>query len=113
VVFCCFAVLEALATVWQLFRFPQTELTGPLGTYVGGLQRRRAVAARELPALHDGVSAPALEGRRRVTSPWWWLVVLAYATPAVMLIAKAMAHVDIKPLELWFKAIAFPLGSLS
>jgi len=39
--------------------------------------------------------------------------VLAYATPAVMLIAKAMAHVDIKPLELWFQAIAFPLGSLS
>ena len=112
-VFLLFAVLEALATVWQLFRFPQTELTGAMAGYV---QVYNAVVLW-LPAsfLHFMMvfPRPRWEGRRRIVNAWWWLVVLAYAIPGVLLIAKSTAHVDIKPLELWFQAVAFPLGSLS
>ena len=112
-VFLLFAVLEALATVWQLFRFPQTEPTRAMETYV---QLYSAVVLW-LPAsfLHFMMvfPRPRWQGRRRIHSPWWWLVVLAYAIPAALLMTKAVSHIDIKPLELWFQAVAFPLGSLS
>ncbi len=112
-VFLLFAVLQALSTVWQLFRFPQAELTGALGAYD---QVYNAVVLW-LPAsfLHFMMvfPRPRWQGRRRVRNAWWWLVVLAYATPAVLLLIKATTPVDIKPLVLWFKGVAFPLGSLS
>ena len=112
-VFLLFAVLEALATVWQLFRFPQAEPVGAMATYV---QVYNAVVLW-LPAsfLHFMMvfPRPRWEGRRRIRSPWWWLVALAYGIPVALLVAHSVAHIDVKPLELWFQAVAFPLGSLS
>jgi hypothetical protein len=112
-VFLLFAVLEALATVWQLYRFPQADLTGAMAGYV----QVYSSIVLWLPAsfLHFMMvfPRPRWEGRRRISNAWWWLVVLGYAIPGVLLAAKATAHVDIKPLELWFQAVAFPLGSLS
>jgi hypothetical protein len=112
-VFLLFAVLEALATVWQLFRFPQAELSGAMATYV----RIYNAVVLWLPAsfLHFMMvfPRPRWEGRRRIANAWWWLVVIGYAIPGVLLVAKGTVHLDIKPLELWFQAVAFPLASLS
>ncbi len=112
-VFLLFAVLDALSTIWQLFRFPQVEPRGPMAFYV---QVYHAVVLW-LPAsfLHfmTVFPRPRWSGRRLGSSPWFWVVVAAYATPLALIAAGRLFHTPVDPLALWFQAVAFPLGSVA
>jgi len=112
-VFLLFGVLEAVYTVWQIFRFPQGDMSGALATY---LDLYHAVVLW-LPAsfLHFMLvfPRPRWEGRRPVTSPWLWLIVAAYLTPFALIAAGHFLHIPVDPMALWFQAIVFPLGSLA
>jgi hypothetical protein len=111
--FLWFAALQALAVIWDLFRFPQSEI-GPLfRTYLtvyGAL-------VWWFPAsfLHFMTVFPRPRWRQPGPwkSVWFWLVLLAYATPPVMwFLGHGPATTDDKLLP-WFQAIAMPLGTLS
>lgn len=112
-VFLLFAVLEAMGTIFSLYRFPQGELRGPLQTYV---TLYHAVVLW-LPAsfLHFMMMfpRPRWQGRRPTRSVSFWLVVAAYLTPIALLIASRVTHTEVDKLEIWFQAVAIPLGSLS
>ena len=110
--FLLFAILEAVSTIWSLYQFPQTDLSGPLRAY---LALYHAVVLW-LPAsfLHFMMvfPRPRWAGRRAVRSPWAWLVAAAYATPPALLLAARWSNVPVDSLYPWFQTVAFPLGSL-
>jgi hypothetical protein len=112
--FLWFAALQAVSVVWDLFRFPQGDV-GPLfRSYLnlyGGL-----ICWYPAAFLHFMTVFPRPRWHRPRSSGnlWFWLVVLAYATPPVLWI---FGHGPIKaysgPGMLWFQTIALPLGTLS
>jgi hypothetical protein len=112
-VFLLFAVLEALDTIWSQFRFVQGDPGRGLQAYVTLYN----AVVMWLPAafLHFMMvfPRPRWAGRPVVRSPWFWLVVVAYATPPAILVANALWGAAIEPLYLRFQAVAFPLGSLA
>jgi len=112
-VFLLFAVLEALATIFGLFRFPQGDLSPGLKMYVNIYQ----AVVLWLPAsfLHFMMvfPRPRWEGRRARTSPAFWLVVTAYVVPVVLLLLPTFTHLQLDKLDMWFQAVVFPLGGLS
>ncbi len=112
--FLWFATLQAVTVVWDLFRFPQGDV-GPL--FRSYLNLYGALICWYPAAfLHFMTVFPRPRWRRpRLTaSPWFWVTVLAYATPPVLWL---VGHGPIKaysgPGMLWFQTVALPLGTLS
>jgi hypothetical protein len=112
-VFLMFAILEAVCTIWTLFRYPQGELSSAMKLYLavyGGI-------VLWLPAsfLHfmTVFPHPRWGGRRPTHSVWFWLVVAAYLTPVAILIASRVFHAPEEKLYLWFQTVVLPLGSFA
>ena len=112
--FLWFAALEAVTVVWDLFRYPQGDLSPLFRSYLnlyGAL-----ICWYPAAFLHFMTVFPRPRWRRPGMSStlWLWLIALAYATPPVLWI---LAHGPIKayssPGMLWFQSIALPLGTLS
>jgi hypothetical protein len=109
-----FAALQAVSVVWDLFRFPQ----GGVGQLFRSYLSLYGALICWYPAafLHFMTVFPRPRWRRPGPSSnfWFWLVVLAYATPPVLWV---FGHGPIKAYSgagmLWFQTIALPLGTLS
>ena len=108
------AALQAMSVVWDLFRFPQGDV-GPL--FRSYLNLYGALICWYPAAfLHFMTVFPRPRWHRPGPSSnlWFWLVVLAYATPPVMWIfGQGPIKVYFGPAMLWFQSIALPLGALS
>lgn len=112
--FLWFAALQAVTVVWDLFRFPQGDV-GPL--FRSYLNLYGALICWYPAAfLHFMTVFPRPRWHRPRPSGnlWFWLVVLAYATPPVLWI---FGHGPIRVYSgagmLWFQTLALPLGTLS
>jgi hypothetical protein len=112
--FLWFAALQAVSVVWDVFRYPQGDLSPLFRSYLnfyGAL-----ICWFPAAFLHFMTVFPRPRWRWPGMSStlWRWLVVLAYATPPVLWIFE---HGPIKayssPGMLWFQSIALPLGTLS
>ncbi len=108
-----FAALQALAVLWDLFRFPQGEV-GPLfRSYL--LLYGALVWWFPASFLHFMTLFPRPRWRPRASwrSVWFWLVAVAYAAPPVMwLLGHGPAATDDVWMS-WYQSIAMPLGTLS
>ena len=112
-VFLWFAILQALGTMWSLFRFPQVELGRGFKTYLGiyhGL-----VMWYPASFLHFMTVFPRPRWSRHgpTRSVWFWLVALAYVTPPALIVASRAFHTPLDRLYLFFQTVALPLGALS
>ncbi len=111
-VFLWFAILQALGTVWSLYRFPQVDIRGAFKVYLDAYH----ALVMWFPAsfLHFMTVFPRPRWRPggRFISPWFWMVVLAYATPLAMFALARPIGRTADDLYVWFQAAAFPLGTL-
>jgi histidine kinase len=113
-VFLWFTAIQAIAVVWGLFRFPQTDPGGLLKVWLtiyDGL-------TWWLPAsfLHFMTVFPRPRWTRvtQWKSPWFWLVVLAYASPPLLwLQAGGMSETRAGMQMLVFQTVAMLAGTLS
>ncbi len=112
--FLWFAALQALDVVWSIFRYPQGSVGPVFGAY---LNLYGALVWLVPPAfLHFMTVFPRPRWRRPgpLASPWFWLVVLAYAAPPLIwLMGHGPAKAYYGPFMLWFQTIVWPLGTLS
>jgi hypothetical protein len=92
---------------------PQGDLSPALKAYVSVYQ----AVVLWLPAsfLHFMMMfpRPRWEGRRARTSLAFWLVVVAYLVPVVLLVLPHVTHLELDKLDMWFQAVVFPLGGIS
>ena len=111
-VFLGYALLNALDTVWGLFRYPQVE-TQALKPFFGFYHA--LIWFYPAMFLHFMTMFPQPRWRPggRTRSVWFWLTALAYATPVVVMVVCAMRHVSSDPLYMIFQRIVVPLGCIS
>ena len=112
-VFLWFAVLQALGAIWNLFRFPQVEIGGLLKanlTFYHGLIFWFPASFLHFMTVFP---RPRWAGKRASRSVWFWLVVLAYATPPLLFLTSRLFHIPADKLYLVFQTVALPLGSIS
>jgi Histidine kinase len=111
-VFLWFAILQAIGTTWNLFRFPQIEMGGAMKPYLAlyhGL-----IFWFPASFLHFMTVFPRPRwGRQRTRSVWFWLVALAYATPPILFLLSAWLKWPADRMYLVFQSVALPLGALS
>jgi hypothetical protein len=107
------AAVQALAVLWDLFRFPQ----GEHGPWFRSYLMLYAALYWWFPAafVHFMTVFPRPRWRRPGPwkSMWFWLVVLAYATPPVMWLLGHSPLQTGDKLVIWFQSIAMPLGTLA
>jgi hypothetical protein len=111
-VFLWMVILTALATTWNLFRHPLVEL----GPGIKGFFSIYHTLILFYPAsfLHfmTVFPYPRWTPQQRTRSVWFWMVVLAYVTPVVLLVASRVLARSVDPSYLIFERIAVPLGCL-
>ncbi len=113
-IFLWLATLQAVSVVWDLFGYRQ----GDAGPLFRAYLNVYAALICWYPAayLHFMTVFPRPRWRRPRPSAslWFWVTVLAYATPPLLWI---FGHGPIKaysgPGMLWFQTLALPLGTLS
>jgi len=112
-VFLWFAILQALGTIWSLFRFPQVELGRGFKTYLGVYHGLVMWYPASFLHFMTVFPRPRWAGRRPWRSAWFWVVVLAYAmAPAMPLLARAFRR-PVDEVFTWFTIVVVTLGTLS
>jgi hypothetical protein len=111
--FLWFAVLQGLGVVWVYFRVPPGE-PGPLArAYLdvyGALCWWYPAAFLHFMTVFP---RPRWRAAGLARSAWFWLVVLAYATPPVLWLLGQRAAEPGAPSAMWFQAVAMALGTLA
>ncbi len=105
--FLWFAVLQALAVLWDIFHVP----SGSQGPLFRAYLTVYAGLYWFFPASF--VHFMSVFPRPRWRSAWSWLVVAAYAAPPVIWMTGHPILKTDGPWYLWFQTIALPLGTLS
>ncbi len=111
--FLWFALLQGLGAIWVYFRIPAGE-PGPLfRAYLnvyGALCWLYPAAFLHFMTVFP---RPRWNAAGLVRSVWFWLVVLAYATPPVLWILGHPTTEPAGPASMWFQAVAMALGTLA
>ena len=111
-VFLWFATLQGIGTIWATFRFAQFEPSGAFRIYL--LAYTSVVCFFPASFVHFMMvfPRPRWTAGRRWRSPWWWLVVAAYAVAAGLIVYRAATGRDALAAFGWFQTIALPIGAL-
>jgi hypothetical protein len=111
-VFLWFAILQAIGTIWNTFRFPQIEVAGAMKQYL--TLYHGLIFWFPASFLHFMTVFPRPRwGRQRLRSVWFWLVALAYATPPFLFLLSRWLNQPVDRLYLLFQSVALPLGTFS
>src|SRR5262245_59395170 len=112
-VFLWYAGLQAVATVHQIYRFPEFEQTGALRWWLGLYGWLVCWAPAAFLHFLAVFPRPRWHAGRRTRSVWFWLVVVSYLTP-IYFVAKLLQTGRIPELSfMWFESAALLLGVIS
>jgi hypothetical protein len=107
------AILTALGTVWNLFRYTQVELAPPLKTFFSFYHALIFFYPASFLHFMSVFPRPRWTAERPTRSVWFWLVVAAYATPLALIAASLLLQRPVEPFYMWFERIAVTVGCLA
>jgi hypothetical protein len=112
-VFLWFAALQAIGTIWGMFRFTQFEPTGAFKAYLQGFNALSFFFPASFVHFMMVFPRPRWTRRRRAASPWFWLVTLAYLVPVALIVMKWGFGRSPDETYQWFENVAILIGALS
>ena len=112
-VFLWFATLQGIGTIWGMFRFTQFEPTGGFKLYLDGFNALSFFFPASFVHFMMVFPRPRWARERRVRSPWFWLVVVAYLVPLALIAMKWGFARSPEGTYQWFENIAILIGALS
>lgn len=113
-VFLWFSVLQGLGVMWNLYQFPQTEMTPLFRAYLRAYEWLAWLYPASFVHFMTVFPRARWSPGHRVRSAWFWITVAAYFAPVVLWLVYARAGSS--PSEVvynWYQAIALAVGILS
>jgi hypothetical protein len=111
--FLWFACLQAIAVIWELYRWPQVPISGAARVFLDAYQALKFI----LPAafLHFMVSFPRPRWPRSPAwgNPWFLLVVAAYAAAPILLFLAGRLGRKPDDLYVWYETVVVLIGLLA
>ncbi len=113
-VFLWFATLEGLSVIYSLFQYPQVEPGHAFRVYLRVYEWFGWLYPASFVHFMSVFPRPRWSAGRRVRSPWFWVTVLAYATPVMLFVALRGWEQSLGDrVYNWYQAAAFLLGIAS
>jgi hypothetical protein len=111
--FLWFAVLQGLSAIWQLFHSRQFEPAGPMLAYLTVYDWITTWLPAVLLHFLTVFPRPRWSAETRARSPWFWLLVVAYVVPVVLMTSFKPDSREIVRAFTWFQGGALLLGVTS
>jgi hypothetical protein len=111
--FLWFAVLQGLGAIWGLFHARQFEPTGVMRYYLIVYDDLTAWLPAAFLHFMSVFPRPRWKHAARSASPWFWLVVIAYLVPVVLVARHPGGGDGLQSEFTWFQGVAMLLGVLS
>ena len=111
--FLAFACVQGLSALYQIFRFPQTEVGPNFRIYLEAYHALTFFSPAVFLHFMTVFPRPRWTRRTAVYSVWFWVVVASYVVaPLLFPLANALGR-RADDVYVWFDVICFTLGTLS
>jgi hypothetical protein len=111
--FLWYATLQGLGAIWDLYRFPQSTVTGGFKLYLDLYNGLTYFYPASFLHFMTVFPRPRWRGPWPLKSWWFWLVVASYVVSALLYPLGNLLHRKPDEIFVWFDTIALVLGTLS
>lgn len=111
--FLWFASLQGLSAIYELYRFPQFEMTGALRGYLEAYHALKFFLPAGFLHFMAVFPRPRWSGARALGHPWFLLVLAAYAAAPLLFVLGPALGQSADELYVWYETAALVLGTLA